>query len=448
MNELRDVEAQLVPLDSLKAYDGNAKRHDSDNIDAIANSISEFGFRNPILAWHNEDGVPEIVAGHGRAAAAKKLRMEQVPVIFVDDLTDAQRRMLTLADNQTTLMTGWDDQTLQEELDALADVFDVAGFGFDIDEIIGDDGVEVTEDEPDDDAEDRVKPGELWRMGGHVLLCGDSTDADGIARLMSAMPEVGGAAGADLLLTDPPYNVALGQHDRPSEAKQLHRRTDGLVIANDSWADDECFVEFLRSALTSAMAALRPGAAFYVWYASMQSANFLEAAKLAQMEVKQILVWAKNTFALGRQDYQWRHELCLYGWKGGSAHYFTDSRKESTVITDDRNPDSMSKSELVDFVYDLLAQKGATTVLEFDKPTRSELHPTMKPVSLFAYQIMNSTRRGETVLDVFGGSGTSVVACEQTGRHCACVELDPHYASVIVDRWEKLTGGKAEKIEE
>lgn len=448
MNELRDVEAQLVPLDSLKAYDGNAKRHDSDNIDAIANSISEFGFRNPILAWHNEDGVPEIVAGHGRAAAAKKLRMEQVPVIFVDDLTDAQRRMLTLADNQTTLMTGWDDQTLQEELDALTDVFDVAGFGFDIDEIIGDDGVEVTEDEPDDDAEDRVKPGELWRMGGHVLLCGDSTDADGIARLMSAMPEVGGAAGADLLLTDPPYNVALGQHDRPSEAKQLHRRTDGLVIANDSWADDECFVEFLRSALTSAMAALRPGAAFYVWYASMQSANFLEAAKLAQMEVKQILVWAKNTFALGRQDYQLRHELCLYGWKGGSAHYFTDSRKESTVITDDRNPDSMSKSELVDFVYDLLAQKGATTVLEFDKPTRSELHPTMKPVSLFAYQIMNSTRRGETVLDVFGGSGTSVVACEQTGRHCACVELDPHYASVIVDRWEKLTGGKAEKIEE
>lgn len=448
MNELRDVEAQLVPLDSLKAYDGNAKRHDSDNIDAIANSISEFGFRNPILAWHNEDGVPEIVAGHGRAAAAKKLRMEQVPVIFVDDLTDAQRRMLTLADNQTTLMTGWDDQTLQEELDALTDVFDVAGFGFDIDEIIGDDGVEVTEDEPDDDAEDRVKPGELWRMGGHVLLCGDSTDADGIARLMSAMPEVGGAAGADLLLTDPPYNVALGQHDGPSEAKQLHRRTDGLVIANDSWADDECFVEFLRSALTSAMAALRPGAAFYVWYASMQSANFLEAAKLAQMEVKQILVWAKNTFALGRQDYQWRHELCLYGWKGGSAHYFTDSRKESTVITDDRNPDSMSKSELVNFVYDLLAQKGATTVLEFDKPTRSELHPTMKPVSLFAYQIMNSTRRGETVLDVFGGSGTSVVACEQTGRHCACVELDPHHASVIVDRWEKLTGGKAEKIEE
>lgn len=138
MNELRDVEAQLVPLDSLKAYDGNAKKHDNENIDAIANSISEFGFRSPILAWHNEDGVPEIVAGHGRAAAAKKLRMEKVPVIFVDDLTDAQRRMLTLADNQTTLMTGWDDQTLQEELDALSDMFDVADLGFDFKEIDGD----------------------------------------------------------------------------------------------------------------------------------------------------------------------------------------------------------------------------------------------------------------------------------------------------------------------
>ena len=175
-------------------------------------------------------------------------------------------------------------------------------------------------------------------------------------------------------------------------------------------------MEFLRAALSCAMGAMRPGAAFYVWYASTQSANFLEAAKRAGMDVKQLLVWAKSTFALGRQDYQWRHELCLYGWKGGAAHYFTDSRRE-------------------------------TTVLEFDKPTRSELHPTMKPVGLFAYQIMNSTRRGETVLDVFGGSGTSVVACEQTGRHCACVELDPHYASVIVDRWERLTGGTAERIE-
>lgn len=172
MNELRDVEAQLVPLDSLKAYDGNAKKHDSDNIDAIANSISEFGFRNPILAWHNEDGVPEIVAGHGRAAAAKKLRMDQVPVIFVDDLTDAQRRMLTLADNQTTLMTGWDDQTLQDELDALSDVFDIQDFGFDFDE-----------HEADEKYTDIVKGLIYEPTEGSVtsaLMLADTSDADAI----------------------------------------------------------------------------------------------------------------------------------------------------------------------------------------------------------------------------------------------------------------------------
>lgn len=172
MNELRDVEAQLVHLDSLKAYDGNAKQHDSDNIDAIANSISEFGFRNPILAWHNEDGVPEIVAGHGRAAAANKLRMEQVPVIFVDDLTDAQRRMLTLADNQTTLMTGWDDQTLQEELDALADVFDIQDFGFDF-----------GEPEADEKYTDLVKGLIYEPTEGSVtsaLMLADTSDADAI----------------------------------------------------------------------------------------------------------------------------------------------------------------------------------------------------------------------------------------------------------------------------
>lgn len=435
----------VEPIGRLQEYAGNAKEHTAEQVGQIKESMRQVGFCDPIGVWTNAEGKSEVVEGHGRLMAALELGLESVPVIHLDGLSDEQRRFYALVHNQLTMNTGWDFGKLDAELRELSD-FDMADFGFEDIELLSDDDVEITEDEPDEEAEDRVRPGELWRMGGHVLLCGDSTDAEAVGRLMSAMPEAGGAASADLLLTDPPYNVALGQHDRPSEAKQLHRRTDGLVIANDSWADDEKFVEFLRAVLCNAMSAMRPGGAFYVWYASTQSANFLEASKRAGMDVKQILVWAKNTFALGRQDYQWRHEPCLYGWKGGAAHYFTDSRKESTVITDDRSPDGMSKAELVEFVNDLLAQKGATTVLEFDKPTRSELHPTMKPVSLFAYQIMNSTKRGETVLDVFGGSGTSIVACEQTGRHCACVELDPHYASVIVDRWERLTGGTAEKI--
>lgn len=447
MRPMPELIIEELPVYELVPYAMNAKIHTTEQVEQIAKSISEFGFNDPVGVWDSPEGL-EIVEGHGRVMAANKLGLKTVPVVRLNHLSDEQRRAYALAHNQLTMNTGFDEDTLSEELEELSAVFDMADFGFDLDEMAGDDDVEVTEDEPDEDAEDRVGPGELWRMGGHVLVCGDSTDPDVIARLMAAMPEAGGAASADLLLTDPPYNVALGQYDSPSEAKQLHRRTDGLVVANDSWADDEGFVEFLRGALSSAMGALRPGAAFYVWYASMQSANFLEAAKRAGMDVRQILVWAKSTFALGRQDYQWRHELCLYGWKGGAAHYFTDSRKETTVITDDRRPQGMSKAELVEFVDDLLAQRGATTVLEFDKPTRSELHPTMKPVSLFAYQIMNSTKRGQTVLDVFGGSGTSVVACEQTGRHCACVELDPHYASVIVDRWERLTGGTAERIDE
>ena len=443
MQHVRDAEVSVerVPLASLKAYDGNAKRHDNANIEAIEASIKEFGFRNPIIAWHNEDGVPEIVAGHGRALAAQKLGIQDVPVVFVDDLDDAQRRMLTLADNQTTLMTGWDEAQLGAELDALSSVFEVEDFGFEPVGINEPDPADLDECEPNDCAQDRVMSGELWRMGKNVLLCADSTKPENVERLSDAM-----GTRFDLLLTDPPYNVALGQHDRPSEAKQLHRRTDGLVIANDSWGSDEAFVEFLRSALSGAMGAMRPGAAFYVWYASTQSANILEAAKRAGLEVRQLLVWVKSTFALGRQDYQWQHELCLYGWKGGAAHYFTDSRRESTVIDDAMDTSRMSKAELKDEL-DAILGGTATTVLRDKKPTRSVEHPTMKPVSLFAHQIANSTKPGDAVLDPFGGSGTAVVASEQLSRRCGTIELDPHYASVIVDRWEMLTGMEAVRIE-
>ena len=435
MQHVRDAEVKVerVSLASLKAYDGNAKRHDNANIEAIEASIKEFGFRNPIIAWHNEDGVPEIVAGHGRALAAQRLGIQDVPVVFVDDLSDAQRRMLTLADNQTTLMTGWDEAQLAEELDSLSDAFTIEDFGFEPVGIEEPDPADLDECEPNEGAQDRVAEGELWRMGKHVLLCADSTRPENVERLSDAM-----GTRFDLLLTDPPYNVALGQNG--------NRRKDGLIVANDNWSSDEAFVEFLRAALSCAMGAMRPGAAFYVWYASTQSANFLEAAMLSGMDVRQILVWAKSTSSLGRQDYQWQHEPCLYGWKGGAAHYFTDSRRESTVIDDAMDTSRMSKAELKD-ALDAILGRTATTVLRDKKPTRSVEHPTMKPVSLFAYQIANSTKPGDAVLDPFGGSGTSVVASEQLSRRCGTIELDPHYASVIVDRWERLTGMEAVRIE-
>lgn len=208
-----------------------------------------------------------------------------------------------------------------------------------------------------------------------------------------------------MLLTDPPYNIAY-------EGKTK----DALTIDNDQWDDDEAFIDFLTQAFTSAFDFMSPGAAFYVWYASCQSANFLEAAKRAGMTIRQLLVWAKNTFTLGRQDYQWRHEPCLYGWKDGAAHHWYADRKQ-------------------------------TTVLEFDKPLRSEEHPTMKPVALFAYQIENSTKPGDIVLDPFAGSGTTVIACEQLNRRACVIELDSHYASVVVERWERLTGKTAVRMD-
>ena len=441
----KDLRVKYVPIGDVRPYEDNPRRNDG-AVQAVANSLREFGWKQPIVV--DADGT--IVVGHTRYKAALALEMTHVPVVVASDLTPEQCAAYRLADNRVGELAEWDGELLAQELDGLAG-FDMEQFGFDDSDLQTPEAFEepvsldeVREVEPDDSAPDRVKVGELWRMGDHVLLCGDATSEADVKRLIEA---AGGSA--DMLLTDPPYNVGLGWHMSPSEAKQLHRRTDGLVIENDEWESDAGFVEFLRRAFSSALSGMKPGAAFYVWYASTQSANFLEAAEQAGMTVRQILVWAKNTFALGRQDYQWRHEPCLYGWKDGAAHYFFDSRTETTVIEDAKpDPKKMTKAELVEFAQSVLTEKQASTVLEFDKPSRSEEHPTMKPVKLFAYLVRNSSRPGDLVLDPFAGSGTTVIACEQLKRRAAVMELDPHYASVIVERWERLTGKTAVRVDE
>ena len=228
---------------------------------------------------------------------------------------------------------------------------------------------------------------------------------------------------------------------QPSEAIQLHRRQDGLVIDNDEMADED-FVEFLRKAITAALSQTKAGGAFYIWFARNRTLSVYEAMQRAQLTVRQEIVWVKSAFALGRQDYQWRHEPCIYGWKDGAAHYFKDDRTESTVIDQTPNFDKMKKEELVDYIQKIME---TTSVLYEQKPSRSELHPTMKPVKLIGRLIANSSQRGENVLDSFGGSGTTMIACEQLGRNCFMMELDPHYCDVIIDRWEQFTGEKAEK---
>lgn len=410
----------------VRPYPGNPRQNE-EAVPLVANSLREFGWRQPIVV--DADGT--VVAGHTRLKAAQSLGMDKVPVVVASDLTPAQVAAYRLADNKVAEAATWDAGLLAQELDGLSQDFDMGEFGFSEEDGFTEPELsEVEEVEPDEDAPERVAVGELWRLGDHVLLCADSTDPESIAR---ALGSIGGGCLADLLLTDPPYNIAY----------------EGAAgtIDNDDWSDDQGFCEFLIDAFTASMAGMRAGAAFYVWYASSQAHNFLRAARAAGMDVRQTLAWVKSSFTLGRQDYQWRHEPCLYGWKEGAAHYFCDSRRESTVI-EDEHPDisKMSKVELAEALREAWAQPVPTTALEFDKPSRSEEHPTMKPVKLFAYLVGNSTRSGEVVLDPFGGSGTSVVACEQLGRRCATIELDPHYASVIVERWERLTGREAQRV--
>lgn len=393
----KDLRVKYVPISDVHPYADNPRRNDG-AVQAVAASLREFGWKQPIVV--DADGT--IVVGHTRYKAALALGMAEVPVVVASDLTPEQCAAYRLADNRVGELAEWDAELLAQELDGLAG-FDMEQFGFDDSDLQMPEALEepvsldeVREVEPDESAPDRVRQGELWRMGDHVLLCGDATSADDVKRLIEA-----GGGSADMLLTDPPYNVAY-----------QGGTSDALTIDNDAWNDDDAFVAFLCKTFGAALESMREGAAFYVWYADVQAPNFLRAAAETGMKVRQNLIWAKNTFTLGRRDYQWRHESCLYGWKEGAAHYFFDSRCESTV-------------------------------LEFDKPSRSEEHPTMKPVKLFAYLVRNSSRPGDLVLDPFAGSGTTVVACEQLKRRAAVMELDPHYASVIVERWERLTGKTA-----
>lgn len=402
MRPMPELEVREMAVADLVPYANNAKKHPREQIDQIAESIIEFGNCDPIAVWHNEDGEAEIVEGHGRVMALKQLGIDTAPVICLDHLTDEQRRAYTHVHNQTTLSSGFDEQALIEDMDNLDMDWEALGFSEFMPDFEHDD---IDDEGMPEEVVCRCKRGDVWMLGAHRVKCGSSTDPDDMADLLR-----GGVA--DLIVTDPPYNVALGQHDRPSEAKQLHRRTDGLVIANDSWDNDEDFIEFLRSAFELGMDALKPGGAFYIWHADTQRMNFLKACELAGMTIRECLVWVKNVFTLGRQDYQWRHEPCLYGWKDGASHQWYSDRKQSTV-------------------------------LEFDKPSSNSEHPTMKPIPLIAYQIENSSKKGDLVLDMFGGSGSTLIACEKLGRKCVTMELDPHYCDVIISRWEEMTGQRA-----
>lgn len=383
--------SELIP------YARNARTHSDEQVARIAASIKEFGWTNPILI----DGSKGIIAGHGRVLAARKLGLEKVPTIELSGLTEAQKRAYILADNRLALDAGWDEEMLKLEFAELEkEGFELSKTGFgdeEIREMMADldrevDGVEDVET-PEPPKNPKTKRGEVWILGTHRLMCGDSTSVEDVQEVM-------GGVLADLWLTDPPYNVAY-----------QGKTKDALTIQNDEM-DDESFRCFLVSAYSAADSVLKEGAAFYIWHADSEGFNLRGACRDVGWKVRECLIWSKNTFVLGRQDYQWQHEPCLYGWKDGEAHRWYSDRSQ-------------------------------TTILEFDRPNRNAEHPTMKPVGLFQYLIGNSTKPGDIVLDSFGGSGTTLIACEQSGRSARILELDPCYCDVIIERWQNLTGQRA-----
>lgn len=385
------MEIIKLKIDEVIPYENNPRNND-EAVAYVAESIKQCGYCSPIII--DEDNV--ILCGHTRLKALNQLGYKEVECVRKSGMTDEQKKKYRILDNKTAEVAEWNFDLLEEELKDLD--FGDFDFGFDdMPELA--EPVDITEDEVpevDDKSDPITKLGDIWQLGKHRLMCGDSTDASAVAALMNGKE-------ADLLLTDPPYNVAYeGKTD------------DALTIENDKMGVDE-FYDFLTSAFSAAVGALKAGGAFYVWFASREHINFETALKSAGLEVRQELIWAKNTMVLGRQDYQWKHEPCLYGWKDGAGHNWYSDRCQ-------------------------------TTVLEFNKPARNGEHPTMKPVELFAYQIQNSTKKGEAVLDLFGGSGTTIIACEQTGRIGYSMELDPKYCDVIIKRYENLTGKKAVKI--
>ena len=410
-------------INEIIPYEKNPRNNDN-AVEYVANSIKEFGFKVPIIIDKNN----VIVAGHTRYKASQKLELKEVPCVIADDLTDEQIKAFRLADNKTAEIATWDFNLLEQELADLTD-FNMADFGFDI--LEEDTSIdEVNEDEYDADdtypAEAKTKLGDMYRLGKHILLCGDSTDVDTVKRLTSGTK-------IDLLVTDPPYNVNV-------------ENSDGLKIKNDNM-DSDSFRHFLTSAFNCANEVMKARAPFYIWHGESEGYNFRGACNDVGWQIRQCLIWNKNSIVLGRQDYQWKHEPCLYGWKEGASHYFIDDRTQSTVFEDNLDIDKMKKEEMRSLLKEIFEDKIPTTVINEDKPTRNKEHPTMKPIKLMARLIKNSSHKDDNVLDLFGGSGSTLIACEQLDRACYIMELDPAYCDVIIDRWEKLTGETAEKIE-
>lgn len=428
-------EIQNIPVSQLKQAEYNPRKDlkpGDAEYEKLKNSILNFGYVEPVI-WNKRTG--NIVGGHQRAKVLQDLGYETITCMVVD-LDDLQEKALNIALNKIT--GDWDVPLLTDLLKELDESdFDVFLTGFEPEEL----GDMFGEANPDDlagddfDAESEVQKivapfteaGDVWCLGKHRLMCGDSTSKDDVSILVDGEQ-------MDMCFTDPPYNV---NYESENTGK----------ILNDNMSDNE-FLSFLISAFKMIVLALKPGGSFYICHADSEGLNFRKAVQAAGLSLKQCLIWVKNSFVLGRQDYHWQHEPILYGWKEGAAHYFTDDRTKSTVIDELKNTDfsKLKKSELIELLHRLKNDQSVnTSVIREDKPKRNPDHPTMKPIRLCARCIQNSCRRNEKVIDLFGGSGSTLVACEQINRTAYLMELDPKFCDVIVRRYIK-TFGNSENV--
>ena len=387
------TDMQLVPISKLVPYVNNARTHSPEQVMKLRSSLREFGFINPIII----DRDYGIIAGHGRLFAAKEEGITEVPCVFVDYLTEAQKKAYILADNRMAMDAGWDEELLRVEIEALqGEAFDVSLTGFDEKEL-----ADLFKDGSDSDAEDDdydlsaalekaafVKRGDIWTVGRHRLMCGDATSAEDVAALMDGRK-------ANLILTDPPYGVSF-------------KSSSGLTIQNDSMKDEE-FYHFLLASFKNMADHLEKGGAAYVFHADTEGLNFRRAFIDAGFHLAGCCIWVKDSLVLGRSDYQWQHEPVLYGFMQNGKHPWYSDRKQ-------------------------------TTIWNFAKPKRNANHPTSKPLDLLGYPIGNSTQENAIVIDTFGGSGSTLMACEQMNRTCCTMELDEKYASVILRRYVDDTG--------
>lgn len=387
------VKLEQVPIDKLVPYARNARTHSKEQIAQLRASLREFGFVSPAVI----DSKYNILVGHGRVQAAREEGYKTIPCVFAENLTDAQKRAYILADNQLALNAGWDEEMLSVELSDLKDEsFDLSLLGFDekdLEKLMAGPGDGGAQDDDFDlsaalEKASFVEKGDLWTVGKHRLLCGDATSPEDVERLM-------GGKTANLILTDPPYGVSF-------------KASDGLTIENDSLKGDE-FYKFLLSAFTNMAAHLEKGGAAYVFHADTEGLNFRKAFIDAGFHLAGVCIWVKNSLVLGRSDYQWQHEPILYGFLQNGKHPWYSDRKQ-------------------------------TTIWNFNKPKRNKDHPTSKPLDLLSYPIKNSSQENAIVLDTFGGSGSTMMACEQMNRICYMSELDPKYASVILRRYVEDTG--------